>query len=59
MHQMRIATNQVSSVMRRSKKLEIRKKMWKLKEPLDENQTECHENESKSLLLQTARLFKK
>jgi hypothetical protein len=29
-HQMRISTNQVSSVMLRSKNLEIRKKMWKL-----------------------------
>jgi hypothetical protein len=33
MHQMRISTTQVSSVMLRSKKLEIRKQMWKLKEP--------------------------
>jgi hypothetical protein len=45
MHQMRISTTQVSSVMLRLKKLEIRNKMWKLKEPLDENQTECHEIE--------------
>jgi hypothetical protein len=48
MHQMRISTTQVSSVMLRSKKLEIRmkkKKKWKLKEPSDENQTECHEIE--------------
>jgi hypothetical protein len=37
MHQMRISTTQVSSVMLRSKRLEIRKKMWKLKEPSDEN----------------------
>jgi hypothetical protein len=42
---MRISTTQVSSVMLRSKKLEIRKKMWKLKVPSDENQTECHEIE--------------
>jgi hypothetical protein len=41
MHQMQV------SVMLRSKKLEIRKKMWKLKEPFDENQTECHEIEPK------------
>jgi hypothetical protein len=33
MHQMRISTTQVSSVMLRSKKLEIRKQMRKLKEP--------------------------
>jgi hypothetical protein len=45
MHQMRISTTQVSSVMLRSKKLEIRKKNKKLKEPSDENQTECHEIE--------------
>jgi hypothetical protein len=45
MHQMRISTTQFSSVMLRSKKLEIRKKMWKRKEPSDENQTECHEIE--------------
>jgi hypothetical protein len=31
--------------MLRSKKLEIRKKKRKLKEPSDENQTECHEIE--------------
>jgi hypothetical protein len=47
MHQMRISTTEVSSVMLRSEKLEIRKKMWKLKEPLDENQTKCHEIEPK------------
>jgi hypothetical protein len=40
---MRISTTQVFSVMLRSKNLEIRKKMWKLKEPSDENQTECNE----------------
>jgi hypothetical protein len=45
MHQMHIWTTQVSSVMLRSKKLEIREKMGKLKEPSDENQTECHEIE--------------
>jgi hypothetical protein len=40
MHQMRISTTQVSSVMLWSKKFEIRKKKdkWKLKEPSDENQ---------------------
>jgi hypothetical protein len=45
MHQMRISTFQVSSVMLRSKKLEIRKKreVKTVKEPSDENQTECHE----------------
>jgi hypothetical protein len=33
MHQMRISTTQIFSVILRSKKLEIRKKqMWKLKE---------------------------
>jgi hypothetical protein len=35
---MRISTTQVSSVMLRSKKLEIREKKWKLIEPSDENQ---------------------
>jgi hypothetical protein len=45
MHQMRISTIQVSSVMLRSKKLEIRKKKWKLKEQSDENETKCHEIE--------------
>jgi hypothetical protein len=39
MHQMRISTTQVSSVMLTSKKLE----MWKLKKLSDENQIECHE----------------
>ena len=44
MHQMRISTTQVSSVMLRSKKFEIRKKkIQKLAEPSDGNQTECHE----------------
>jgi hypothetical protein len=43
---MHISTTQVSSVMIRSKKLEIGKKMWKMKELSDENQTECHENET-------------
>jgi hypothetical protein len=42
MHQMRISTTQVSSVMLRSKKLEIRKK---IKERSDKNETECHETE--------------
>jgi hypothetical protein len=42
---MRISTTQVSSVMLRFKKLEIRKKMRKIEEPSDENQTECHEIE--------------
>jgi hypothetical protein len=41
---MRISTTQVSSVMLRPKKL-----MWKLKEPSDETQTECHEIEAKSV----------
>jgi hypothetical protein len=46
MHQMRISTTQVSPVMLKSKKFEIPgEKMWKLKEPSDENQTECHEIE--------------
>ena len=45
MHQMCILTTQVSSVMLKSKKLEIRKKMWKLKDQSDGNQTECHEIE--------------
>jgi hypothetical protein len=49
MHQMRISTTQVSSVMLMSKKLEIRDKNWKLKEPSDENQTECHEIEANPL----------
>jgi hypothetical protein len=44
MHQMRISTTQVSSVMLSGRK------SWKsekkiVKEPLDENQTECHEIE--------------
>jgi hypothetical protein len=44
MHQMHISTNHVSSVMLRSKKLEIKKKSenW---ERADKNQTECHEIE--------------
>jgi hypothetical protein len=46
MHLMRISTTQVSSVMLRSKNLEIRKKKCEtVKEPLDENQTESHEIE--------------
>jgi hypothetical protein len=45
MYQIGISTTQVSSVMLRSKKLEIRKQMWKLKESSDENQTECNEIE--------------
>jgi hypothetical protein len=44
MHQMCISTTHVSSVIPRSKKLEIRKKT--VKEPSDENHTECHEIES-------------
>jgi hypothetical protein len=48
MHQMCILTTQVSSVMLRSKKLEIRKQMWKRKEPSDENQTDCYEIEPNS-----------
>jgi hypothetical protein len=43
MHQVRISTIQVSSVMLRSKKLEIRKKNVKTERA--ENQTECHEIE--------------
>jgi hypothetical protein len=39
---MQILTTQVSSVMFKSKELEIRRKKAKLKDPLDENQTECH-----------------
>jgi hypothetical protein len=39
-------TTQVSSVMLRSKMLKIQQKKWKLKEPLYENQTECHEIET-------------
>ena len=42
MHQIRISTTKVSSVMLRSKGLEIRKK-GKLEEPSDENEIECHE----------------
>jgi hypothetical protein len=46
MHQMRISTTQVSSVMLWSKVGNPKKKkMWKLKEPLDENQIECNEIE--------------
>jgi hypothetical protein len=45
MHQMLISTTDVSSVMLRPKKLEILEKKWKLKEPSNENQTECHEME--------------
>jgi hypothetical protein len=48
MHQMRILTTHVSSVMLRS--LEIRrKKMWKLKELSDESKIECHEIETNPL----------
>jgi hypothetical protein len=47
MHQMHMSTTQVSSVMLKSEKLEIREKKWKLKAPLDENQRECHEIEPK------------
>jgi hypothetical protein len=42
---MRISTTQVSSVMLRSKKMEIRDKMLNLKEPSDENQIDFHEIE--------------
>jgi hypothetical protein len=38
MHQMRISTTQISSMMLRSKKLEIRKKVKSVKEMSDENQ---------------------
>jgi hypothetical protein len=41
-HQMRISTNQVSSVTLMSKKLEIRKKTGNY-ERADKNQTECYE----------------
>jgi hypothetical protein len=44
MYQMLISITQISSVMLRSKKLEFQpKKKKKLKEPSDENQTECNE----------------
>jgi hypothetical protein len=43
MHQMRISTNQVSSVMLKSKKLEIQKKKCENCERADQTQTECHE----------------
>jgi hypothetical protein len=43
MHQMCISTNQISSVMLRSKKLQIRKKKYENYEKADKNQTECHE----------------
>jgi hypothetical protein len=50
MHQMRISTTWVSSVMLKSKKLEIQgKKLWKLKEPLDENQNMVPWNWAKSV----------
>jgi hypothetical protein len=45
MHHMCISTTEVSSVMLRSKKFEIRKKVKTVKEPSDENQTECFEIE--------------
>jgi hypothetical protein len=45
MHQMHISTNQVFSVMLRSKKLEIREKMCENCERADKNQTECNEIE--------------
>jgi hypothetical protein len=38
-----ISTTHVSSVMLRTKKLQILNKMWKLKEVSDKNQRECHE----------------
>ena len=44
MHQMRISTTQVSTVMLRSKELEIRKKV-KTVRGVGWNQTECHEIE--------------
>jgi hypothetical protein len=43
MHQMRISTTQVSSVMLRSKKMEIREKMWKLKGRRMKIKQEYHE----------------
>jgi hypothetical protein len=42
MHQMRISNTEVSSVIFRSNKLEIRKKVKTVKEPSDENQTMYH-----------------
>jgi hypothetical protein len=45
MHQMRISTTEVSSVMLRSKKLEIRKKIENWKSCLMKTKTECHETE--------------
>jgi hypothetical protein len=42
MHQMRISTTQVFSDAQVEKVGNPKKKMWKLKEPSDENQTECH-----------------
>jgi hypothetical protein len=47
MHQMSILTTQDSSVMLRSKKLEIREKSVKTERAVvsDENQKECHEIE--------------
>jgi hypothetical protein len=38
MHQIRISTTQISSVMLGSEKLEIRKEVKTVKEPLGENQ---------------------
>jgi hypothetical protein len=43
MHQMRVSTTRVFSVMLLSKELEIRER-----EKKDENQTECHEIEPNS-----------
>ena len=49
MHQMRISTTQGSSVMLRSRVEGPKKKMWKLLEPSDENQTQCHDIEPNPL----------
>jgi hypothetical protein len=45
MHQMRISTNQVSSVVLGPKKLEIRKIVKTVKEPEKKKQILCHEIE--------------
>jgi hypothetical protein len=49
MHQMRISTNQVSSVVLRPKKLEIRKIVKTIKEPKKQKQILCHEIEPNPL----------
>jgi hypothetical protein len=47
MHQMRISTTQVTSVMLRSKKLEIRKKKWKSRRKKAKQRHEINPNPSK------------